>query len=516
MTGPASLVDSFRPIGEGIVAERYDVVIVGGGNAAFCAAHAARERVKGVLVLDKAPPDLAGGNSFFTAGAFRTAYGTLENIRSLLPDLSDEQAARIEMPTYTEQDFLDDMNRLTHRRCDPLLTSVLVGDSWETVRWMGRKGIRWELMYRRQSFRVGEKVRFFGGLAVGTVDGGKGLMAAHRRIARTSGIEVRHGSAAVELCLDATGRVDGVVVDQGRRRERIGAGAVILACGGFEADPRMRASYLGPNWDIAKVRGTPFNTGDGLRMALDVGAQPYGHWSGCHSVFWGAEAPPSGDWELTNRLSKLSYPLGIIVNAEGRRFVDEGADFRNYTYARYGAEVLKQPGAIAYQIFDAKTEPLLREDEYRAPGATRVEASSIRALAQKLGLDPGPLEQTIQTFNASVQEGVFDPSIRDGKGTRGIDPPKSNWALPLDSPPFVCFPVTCGITFTFGGVRVDGDARVLDRSDRPIGGLYAAGEMVGGLFYHNYLGGSGLMAGSVFGRRAGAAAAMAASTRGVR
>jgi tricarballylate dehydrogenase len=271
----------------------------------------------------------------------------------------------------------------------------------------------------------------------------------------------------------------------------------------------MRASYLGPNWDIARVRGTPFNTGDGLQMALAVGAQPYGHWSGCHAVFWDAAAPPSGDWELTNRLSRLSYPLGIIVNAEGRRFVDEGADFRNYTYARYGAEVLRQPGAIAYQLFDAQTETLLRADEYRAPGATRVEADSIGDLARRLGLDADALEQTVQAFNAAVQPGAFNPSVKDGKHTRGLVPPKSNWAVPLATPPFVCYPVTCGITFTFGGLRIDGGGRVLDRADRPIAGLYAAGELVGGLFYHNYPGGSGLMAGAVFGRRAGATAGQA-------
>jgi tricarballylate dehydrogenase len=494
------------------MAERYDVVIVGGGNAAFCAAHAARERGKRVLMLEKAPRERAGGNSFFTAGAFRTAYGSLEKMRPLLPELTDEQAARIEMPVYTEKHFLADMRRLTLGRCDSALTDVLVGDSWESVCWLHRIGIRWELMYERQSFRVGDKIRFWGGLALGIVGGGKGLIDQHARIAAASGIESRYGSPAIALRRNDAGMVDGVVVDGMGSRRTIDTSAVVLACGGFESDPRQRASYLGPNWDIARVRGTAFNTGDGLQMALDVGARPYGHWSGCHSVFWDAQAPESGDWELTNRLSKLSYPLGIVVNAEGQRFVDEGADFRNYTYARYGAEVLKQPGAIAYQIFDAKTEPMLREDEYHAPGATRVEATSIRELAQKLGLDPNALEATVAAFNAGVQPGAFDPSIKDGKGTRGVQPPKTNWALPLDEAPFVCYPVTCGITFTFGGVRTDTDGRVLDRGDRPVPGLYAAGEMIGGLFYYNYPGGSGLMSGSVFGRRAGAAAAAEGKT----
>jgi tricarballylate dehydrogenase len=482
------------------------VVVVGAGNAAFCAALAASEHASAVLVLDKAPPERTGGNSFFTAGAFRVAYDSLETIRPLLDDLSDEQAARIDLPPYTRADFAEDMRRVTHGRCDPELTAVLVDESLDTVAWMRQRGVRWELMYARQSHPVGDRIRFWGGLALGVVGGGKGLIERHTAAARARGIAIRYGAPAVALEQAPDGRVVGVVVQSGRGRETLRAGAVVLACGGFEADPRMRASYLGPNWDIARVRGTPYNTGDGLRLALEAGAQPYGHWSGCHAVFWDAGAPPSGDWELTNRLSKLSYPLGIVVNAEGRRFIDEGADFRNYTYARYGAEVLRQPGAIAYQLFDGRTEPLLRPDEYRAPGTTRVEADTIEGLAARLGLSPEILARSVADFNAAVQPGPFDPSIKDGKRTVGIDPPKSNWALPLDTPPFVCFPVTCGITFTFGGLRIDAAGRVLDAADRPLPGLYAAGELVGGLFYHNYPGGTGLMAGSVFGRRAGDAA----------
>lgn len=273
----------------------------------------------------------------------------------------------------------------------------------------------------------------------------------------------------------------------------------------------MRATYLGPNWDIAKVRGTPYNTGDGLRMALEIKAKPQGDWSGCHAVAWDAAAPPAGDLELTNLLTKQSYPLGIVVNADGQRFVDEGADFRNYTYAKYGAEILRQRGALAYQLFDAKTAPLLREDEYTAPGVSRYEADTVRDLAQKMGLDPATLDAMVGEFNEAIQPGEFNPAIKDGKGTEGIEPPKSNWAQPLDTPPFYGFAVTCGITFTFGGLGVDESAQVLSETGPPIPGLMAAGELVGGLFYHNYPGGSGLTSGTVFGRRAGTAAAKRAS-----
>jgi tricarballylate dehydrogenase len=486
--------------------ERYDVVIVGAGNAAFCAAHAAREQALRVLVLEKAAPDKAGGNSYFTAGAFRTAYGTLETLRSVLPDLRDEEAARIDMSPYTEQDFLDDLRRLTQDRCDPELSAVLVRDSFPTVHWLHDKGLRWELLSRRQSFRVGERMRFWGGLVLGSAGGGIGLMEWHAAAAHAGEVEIRYRSPLVELVKDGRGAIRGVVCATESGRQRIDAGAVVLASGGFEADARLRAMYLGPNWDVARVRGTACNTGEVLHMALAVGAQAYGHWSGCHAIAWDAGAPPTGDWTLTNRLSRQSYPLGIVVNRQGRRFLDEGADFRNLTYARYGAEILKQPDGLAYQIFDARTLPLLGHEDYDAPGSTRVEADSIAELARKLGLDPCALERTIQELNAAVGPGDFNPAIKDGKRTNGIEPPKSNWAQPLDRPPFVAFPVTCGITFTFGGLRIDGDARVLDQSNCPIPGLFATGELVGGLFYHNYPGGSGLMAGAVFGRRAGAAA----------
>ncbi len=489
------------------MSHRHDVIVVGAGNAAFCAAHAAREQAERVLLLEKAPPEQAGGNSYFSAGAFRAAYGTLEELRCVLPDLTDEEAARIDLPPYTEQDFLGELHQLTQGRCDPELASILVGDSFPTIRWLHHKGLRWGLLYRRQSFQVGPRIRFWGGLVLGTVGGGAGLMEWHANAAHLRGIEVRYSSPVIDLVGDSHGGIRGVVCATATGRKRLEAGAVVLASGGFEADARLRAAYLGPRWDIVKVRGTPCNTGEVLEMALAAGAQSCGHWSGCHAIAWDAAAPPSGDWGLTNRLSRQSYPLGIVVNRLGRRFLDEGADFRNLTYARYGAKVLEQPEALAYQLFDARTLPLLGHEDYDAPGASRVEAGSIAELAGKLGLDAAALERTVNTFNAAVGPGEFNPAIKDGKGTSGIDPPKSNWAQPLDRPPFVAFPVTCGITFTFGGLRIGSEAQVLGKSGQPIPGLYAAGELVGGLFYHNYPGGSGLMAGAVFGRRAGKAAA---------
>jgi tricarballylate dehydrogenase len=464
------------------------------------------EKAQSVLVLEKAPRQWAGGNSYFTAGAIRTTYTGLDDLRPLLEDLSDEQARRTILSPYTPEDFMADMQRVTQGRCDPELSRLMVDEAADTTRWLHEKGLRFRLMYDRQSYEVDGKRRFWGGLVLGSVGGGKGLIEQHIAAAEKSGVEIRYDCPVVGLLQDESGSIRGVVYRGAEGREEIEADAVVLASGGFESDPRMRAAYLGPNWDVAKVRGTPYNTGEVLHMALEAGAQPYGNWSGCHAIAWDAAAPPTGDREITNLFSKQSYPLGIVVNRDAKRFLDEGADFRNYTYAKYGAQILRQPEALAYQIFDAKTEPLLRADEYNAPGVSRHEAATLRALAGKLGLDPEKFERTVEEFNAAVEPGKFDPSIKDGKRTAGISPPKSNWAQPIDSPPFLGFAVTCGITFTFGGLRVDTDARVLDRAGRPIEGLYAAGELVGGLFYHNYPGGSGLMAGAVFGRRAGLAA----------
>ena len=174
----------------------------------------------------------------------------------------------------------------------------------------------------------------------------------------------------------------------------------------------MRATYLGQQWDVAKVRSTPYNTGEVLHAALEVGVQPYGNWSGCHSIAWDAAAPPTGDRELTNLFSKQSYPLGIVVNRDARRFIDEGADFRDYTYTKYGAEILRQPAALAYQIFDAKTRPLLRDDEYNALGVSRYEPSTVWELGEMLGLYPEELWRTVEEFNASIRPDKFDSTAR--------------------------------------------------------------------------------------------------------
>jgi tricarballylate dehydrogenase len=497
--------------------ERYDVIVVGGGNAGFSAAHAAREKGSRVLLLEKTSQEEAGGNSFYTAGAFRFAFDGMDELVALLDPETTELLPSTVVPLYPESEFLHDMRRVTDNRCDPTLTKVLISKSAQTMRWLRDRGLRFRLMYERQAFETDGRWVFFGGLYVGSVDGGKGLIAQHTAAALDAGITIRYGAALSGLRRGPDGAIEGVTYRDAQGDEhRVDAPAVVLAAGGFEADPARRERYLGPGWSRAIVRGNPSNTGEVLDLAVEAGAARYGDWTSCHSVAWDAGSPPGGgNRTLTNQLTRQSYPLGIVVNVDGRRFVDEGADYRNYTYAKYGREILAQPDGIAFQLFDAKTRPLLRTQEYDSSPITGGQADTLEELAAQLGIDAAGLRRTVDQFNSSIVDVPFDPAVKDGRAAR-VDPPKSNWAQALDTAPYYGYSVACGITFTFGGVHINEDARVLDGSGAPIEGLYAAGEMVGGLFSGNYPGGSGLMAGAVFGRLAGVHAAdvAAAPARG--
>jgi tricarballylate dehydrogenase len=492
------------------LSDRYDVVVVGGGNAALCAALAARETAKRVLVLERAPEDESGGNSRFTAGLLRIVYNGAEDLAQLI-ELSKEELERTDFGTYTADQFLDDMARVTEYRCDPDLTEILVKQSFPTALWMRNKGVRFTAAWGRQAFKIEGRFKFWGGLTLEAVGGGPGLVDSLTASAKKNGIEIWYQARATSLLADDKG-VHGVVVRHKGKTTEVKAKAVVLAAGGFQANAEMRARYLGPGWELAKVRGTRFNTGDAIRMALDAGAQPTGNWSGCHAVAWERNAPEFGDLAVGDQFQKHSYPWGIYINAEGKRFVDEGADFRNYTYAKYGRVILNQPGQFAWQIFDAKVKGQLR-DEYRIKQVTKATANTLEELVKKL--DDVNAEQAlkeIKAYNAAVRTDIpFNPNIKDGRRTEGLAINKSNWANTLDTPPFEAYAVTCGITFSFGGLRINTDAQVISTDGEPIPGLYAAGELVGGIFYFNYPGGTGLTNGAVFGKIAGASAAKGAA-----
>ena len=340
----------------------------------------------------------------------------------------------------------------------------------ESYLWMKSKGVKFMPPYNRQAFKVDGKFKFWGGLAVEVWGGGEGLVSALFNAAEREGIKVMYNTRAT-ACLHGDEGVHGVrALSEGRAVE-IQAKAVVLAAGGFESNAEWRTRYLGPGWDLAKVRGTRYNLGDGIRMALDVGAMPYGNWSGCHAVGWDLNAPEFGDLSVGDAFQKHSYPFSVMVNIEGKRFVDEGADFRNYTYAKYGRAVLEQPGQAAWQIFDQKTKHLLR-DEYKIRRVTKVTADTLESLADKMEeMNKEQLLKTIAEFNTAVMTEVpFNPNVKDGRGTTGLDLPKSNWANTIDEPPFEAYGTTCGVTFTFGGLRIDTNAQVLDTSERPMPG----------------------------------------------
>jgi tricarballylate dehydrogenase len=383
-----------------------------------------------------------------------------------------------------------------------------VEKSYDTISWMRGKGVEWELTIGKlidpEKIPEDEEYGLPPGGALRAAGEGVGLVKNLFEAVEATDIDVWYESPAASLIMEGS-TVKGVRVR--REGEHIDVhGTVILACGGFEANPEMRLRYLGEGWDLVKVRGTRFNMGTMLQQALAAGAQPVGHWGGCHASPVDADAPKVGDLSITDKMSRYSYPYAILVNVDGQRFVDEGEDEVWLTYAKTGAAIRAQPRALAFQIFDQKTLHLL-EPRYRT--GQPVEAPTIRELASKLGVDPGALERTVEEFNAAVPEGGgFEPFKKDGLCTRsGLTPPKSNWAQMINEPPYVAYKVTCGITFTYGGLKIDEQAHVLDAEERRMPGLLATGEIAGDFFYHNYPAGSGLVRGAVFGLIAGATAA---------
>jgi tricarballylate dehydrogenase len=325
-----------------------DVLVVGAGNAALCAALSARAAGASVMVLERAPEDERGGNSRFTEGSMRFAFNGRDDILKVVPDLTDDEKAITDFGSYTEEQFFDDIARVTDYRSDPDLAELLVKRSYETVMWLRSMGIRYMPKYGKQAYKVNGRFTFSGGVVLEVWGGGPGLIEALYKLARDRGVAIHFNARALNLLYDDTGvhgaraRIDGKTVD-------IRSRSVVLACGGFEANSEMRARYLGPGWDLAKVRGTRFNTGDGIRMALDASAMPYGNWSGCHILPTDINTPNYGDITLGDAFQKNSYLFGIMVNSSGQRFFDEGADFRMYTYVKCGLAVMKQPQQLAWR-----------------------------------------------------------------------------------------------------------------------------------------------------------------------
>jgi tricarballylate dehydrogenase len=482
----------------------WDVIVVGAGNAALAAAVSAHESgARRVLVLEKAPREMRGGNTHWAGAVLRIAFEDPHELAPLLPGIEGRYESFYEgISPYTRNDYWDDLMRVSSGRSDPELARILVDQSKATVFWMHGLGIRMEPAITVAGVRKGNIVVWPRGLVVRALHEGVGLSRAWFAAAAKRGIEIRYGSAASELVLDGSGCVAGVKVRDQEGLATIHAQAVVLGCGGFEANVQMRTQHIGPLVGQAKVRGTPHNQGDGLRMAIAVGAMPWGQWSGCHAT------PISADWgdfaprEFTDRSNRLSYHYGLMINRKGRRFVDEGEDQNLFTYAKFGRAILAEPGAKGYQVFDRKVLHLL---EPRYATSKPIVGFSFKELIDQLDIDDrAQALATIDEFNAAPRTNkAFDPTRKDGHATRGLSPDKTNWALRLDAPPFCAYSVTGGITFTFGGLKINRNAQVIGTDWRPLPGLFACGEMVGGLFYDNYPAGTGLVSGATFGRIAG-------------
>jgi tricarballylate dehydrogenase len=477
----------------------YDVVVVGAGNAGLLAALSAYETGARVLVLEKAPRELRGGNSYFTGAGFRFSYRA-EDAPQLLSDVPESERETIEWEGYTDDQYYSDIMDISEGRIDPELATLVIKESLPTIRWMKSQGLRWE--FRREDAMALRNGKIYVGSRVPWLrvkNRGVGLVNALFEILEKKNIPVSYGTKAVRLLQDKRGRVCGVTVKQKEGFQDLEAKSVILACGGFEANQEMRLKYLGSEWEAIAIRGTRYNTGDGLRMGLDIGARPAGHWGGCHAAQVDIEAPDIADLAITDESTRSGYQMGIIVNVDGKRFVDEGEDWRPFTYTKFAHQVMRQPQRMAFQIIDSKMFAYLSGRYNRG---THVKAESFEELAEKLEINVDSFVQGVKEFNAAVQPGAWDLSIKDGKKAAGISPQKSNWAIELDTPPFYAFPTKAAITFTFGGLKINSKGQVMDNEGEVVQGLFAAGEMVG-FWHHRYMGGTGLMVGAVTGRVAG-------------
>jgi tricarballylate dehydrogenase len=486
----------------------YDVLIVGAGNAACSAAHAALEKNVRVGIIEKASRAHRGGNSALT-GHMRFVFNGMEDVRPLVRNASEEElrTALDLLPHRTEAEHWDEVMRVTNNQSDQEMLQVHVTESLNTVQWLAAMGHDW---VAAGGFKMpSDNVFLMNG-------GGYGLQERNFKLLEKAGVPFHYETAAIELVQDQKGRVTGVRALTPDGFATFSAKAIVLACGSFESNPEMRARYLGPGWDMVRLRGVPFNTGDGLRMAMHIGAMPHGSWTTCHASPQDIDMPPYKipvAYSTTGSYARYMYPYSIMVNIHGERFTDEAEDLRGRTYAKMGRAILTQPGGVAFQILDSKARKLdIYPSNYEH--ATTAKADTLEKLAEELDINAENLVKTVRAFNAAIQPGRFDPDRHklDGKCTAGIHPRKSNYCLSMEEPPFEAFPVRCGMTFCYGGLKIDPNSgQVQHVAGRPIPGLYAAGEMAGGLWVDNYASGSGMMAGATFGRIAGTHAALAAA-----
>lgn len=453
----------------------YDVLVVGGGNAALCAAISARRAGASVLVLEAAPRFYRGGNTRHT-----------RNMRCAHDAATDTLTG-----PYTEEEFWKDLHQVTGGQTDEELARHMIRESKEVLTWITEQGVRFQPSLGG-TLSLGRTNSFFLG-------GGRAMLNALYRTGEGLGVEVLYEAEVTGMEI-SDGMFLAARVRHAGATTRIRATTLVAAAGGFESNIEWLKQYWGPPADNFLIRGTPYNRGTVLRMLLDAGVHAVGDPTQCHAVAIDARAPKF-DGGIITRLDCVVF--GIVVNKLGQRFHDEGEDFWPKRYAIWGRLVAGQPDQIAYIVFDKSSSTLFMPSLFPA-----IEAPTIGALAATLDLDPASLEKTVAEFNASVRPGTFDPTVLDDCRTEGLVPPKSHWARPIVTPPFHAYPVRPGITFTYLGTKVDKRARILMQDGKPSSNMFAAGEiMAGNVLGKGYAAGIGMTIGSVFGRIAGREAA---------
>ena len=480
-----------------------DVIIVGTGNAGFAAAVSASENGAKVLMLEKASKDYMGGNSALTIH-MRFAYNSFSDLLPLVKDdkqtynkLYNKKLQELSevVTEYTESDYLKDIMNVTSGKSDKILSKELVTNSLPTIKWMNKLGHLWSPTFDNPT---SANVVSFNGK-------GYGLIQRWKKIALNKGVNIKYNHQVIDLIKNNEDKISGVVAKTNNENKIYYANSVILACGSFESNAQMRAKYLGEQWRNVKLRGIPNNTGEGLEMAISHGAIPYDDWSTCHASPQDINRPDydlPGENKSGDYWSRYAYPFSIMVNINGNRFIDEGETWRGLTYAKTGKAILEQKNNMAFQLFDSKHVKAGVLKKYKNP--TRYQAGTLIDLANKIKItDTANFINNINTFNKAVQSGNYNPHKLDGKKVKNIFPSRSNWALPLDNPPYLAYPVICGMTFCYGGLKTSINGELINKNGDIINGLYAVGEMLGGLWHNNYPSGGGMMAGAVFGKNAG-------------
>ena len=453
----------------------YDVLVVGGGNAGLCAALTAREAGASVLVVEAAPKHFRGGNSRH-----------VRNLRCM-----HDQPEGVLQESYSFSEYWDDLLQVTDGNTNEELARITVQESGECYRWMMRQGVRFQpalggtiQLSRTNAFLLG---------------GGKAMLNSYYRKAESIGIDIEYDASVCGLDI-RNGMFDSASVVHGGEPKQVKARALVVASGGFQGNIEWLREVWGEAADNFIIRGTPYDDGKVLRMLMNSGARTVGDPEQCHAIAVDARSPKF-DGGIVTRVDCIS--LGIVVNRDAVRFYDEGEDFWPKRYAIWGRLIAQQPGQIAYAIIDSESEGL-----YLPSLTPPIKAGSISELATQLSLDPVALEQTINSYNKSVQPCTFNHAVLDGCQTSGLTPAKSHWARKLDTLPYIAYPLRPGITFTYLGVGVNKHAQMIMENDQPADNIFTAGEiMAGNILGKGYLAGIGMIIGTTFGRIAGREAA---------